>query len=540
MADKTPDSDGKVADGKTPGGITYRIVLADHRKRAARAWSDRDLWQKFYDDAYEFAIPFRQPASGRGKAQQKIDRLFDATAVESAFRAAGQLHADLFPPDFFKLAPGAVSKVSLPRGDLDTMEKELEVISGIVNAFFQTGEFDTASSEMCIDLLVGTGALFPVEGDEYTPVRFVCIPFDELAIEVDAYGKVVAIYWKSMLTRRQIKMAFPKGKFPDSFTRGDNDPDQEIEIAQDFVFDPEKRDWIFCAYITDSAEPIIEAAYRTQPMAVPRYHRVPGEAYGRGPILLALPTIKTLNKAVELTLKSAAIQMLGIWGYRPGAFNPDTARIGPGEWWPMQSTAGVLGPDVHRVDTAAGKVDVGHLISEELRLQVRSMLGDDRLPDKGATPVSATEIMARMKRIAQNYMGAWARVVNEVHPVIVRRVIEILARRKIPGVPDLDIDTLLIKVDVLSPITAAIKAAAQSRIIDFIQLVMALKGSPLAAELIVKVDDALRVIGKEQIPASLMQTVDEQKRLEGLMQQAVAQYIASQQQGQQQPPGAAA
>jgi hypothetical protein len=540
VADSAPSEGGKVAEGTTPGGTKYRITLADHRKRALRAWSDRDLWQKFYDDAYEFVIPFRQPAARRGKAQQKIDRLFDATAVESAFRAAGQLHADLFPPDFFKLAPGAVSKVAMEKPALEEMEKGLETIGNIVNAFFQTGEFDTASSEMCIDLLVGTGALFPVEGDADNPVRFVCIPFDELAIEVDAYGKVVAIYWKSMLTRRQIKAAFPNGKFPDSFVRADNSPDEEIEICQDFVFDPDKKDWIFCAYVADSEAPIVETAYRTQPMAVPRYHRVPGEAYGRGPILLALPTIKTLNKAVELTLKSAAIQMLGIWGYRPGAFNPDTARLGPGEFWPMQSTSGVLGPDVHRLDTSSGKVDVGQLISQELRLQVQSMLGDDRLPDKGATPVSATEIMARMKRIAQNYMGAWARVVNEVHPVIVRRVIEILARRKIPGVPDLDINTLLVKVDVLSPITAAIKAAGQSRIIDFIQLVIALKGSPMAAEMIVKVDDALRHIGKEQIPASLLMTVTEQQRLEGLIQAAVAQYAAAQAKQQQPQPGAAA
>src|SRR5262249_10141999 len=163
----------------------------------------------------------------------------------------------------------------------------------------------------------------------------------------------------------------------------------------------------FAAYLKESEGAIVEETYKTQPMAVPRYHRVPGEPYGRGPIILAMPTIKTLNKALELTLKSAAIQMLGIWGYRPGgAFNPDTVRLGPGEFWPMQATGGVLGPDVTRLDTASGKVDVGQLVTQELRLQVQSMLGDDRLPEKGATPVSATEIMARMKRIQQNYMGA--------------------------------------------------------------------------------------------------------------------------------------
>jgi len=504
--------------------------LKAHKKRALKAWSDRDLWQKFYDDAYEFAIPFRRPASRMGKAVNQIERLFDATAIESSFRAAGQLHSDLFPPDFFKLAPGAISKLAMSADELTALKKQLQAVSEVVNAFFQTGEFDTSTSEMCIDLLVGTGSLFPVEGDDVTPVRFVCIPFDELAIIVDAYGKVVGIFWRSQLARRAIHDAFPKGDYDRAFLDAlKNDPEAEIRIDQDFVYNPKTRRWDFVAYLSDSERPIRTADYRTQPMAVPRYHRVPGEPYGRGPILLALPTIKTLNKAVELTLKSAAIQMLGIYGYRPGgAFNPDTARLAPGEFWPMQATGGVLGPDVIRIDAGGGKVDLGNLVTQELRLQVQSMLGDDRLPEKGATPVSATEIMARMKRISQNYMGAWARIVNEVHPVIVRRVIEILARKNVQGVPNIDIDALLIKLDVLSPITQAIKAAAHSRIIDFIQLCVAVKGTPMAADLIVKVDDALQRIAEDQIPADLVVSLKERKVLQKQMAAAAAEIAAAQ------------
>jgi hypothetical protein len=519
------------------------VDLAAHRKRADRAWADRALWQRFYDDAYEFAIPFRRPSSNGGKAQNRIERVFDATAIESAFRSAGQLHQDLFPPDFFKLAPGAIAKIAMAPDELDQMKLQLQAMSTIVSAFFTTGEFDTASSEMCIDLLVGTGALFPLEGDATNLVRFVCIPFDELAIENDAYGKVVAIFWKSKLSRRAIREAFPKGEYPKEFEDSfKTNPDDEIEICQDFIRDPTSGRWAFIVHMTGcKAKPVVQDEYRTQPMAVPRYHRVPGEPYGRGPILLALPTIKTLNKAVELTLKAAAIQMLGIWGYRPGGtFNPDTVRFGPGEFWPMQATGGVLGADVSRLDVAAGKLDVSQLITQELRLQVQSMLGDDRLPEKGATPVSATEIMARMKRISQNYMGAWARIVNEVHPVIVRRVIEILARKNVKGISDLDIDALLVKLDVLSPITQAVKAAAHSRIIDFIQLVVAVKGTPMAADLIVKVDDALRAIGEDQLPANLLMSKKESKALEKKMAAAAAQVAAAQNNQQQQPAQAAA
>lgn len=528
---RAPVNASKETGGRPAAGAPPRTDLQAHKKRAERAWSDRDLWQKLYDDAYEFAIPFRRPASRVGKGASRIERVYDATAIESAFRSAGQLHQDLFPPGFFKLAPGAIAKISLPEDELETMTRELEKLSSVVGAFFETGEFATASSETCIDLLVGTGVLFPLEGDDETPVRFICIPFDEVAIEVDAYGKVVAMYWRQKLTRRQIFDAFPDGVYPQEFKdQLAAAPDQELDICQDFYFDRLAKRWIFVAYLRDaSAQPIFEEAYRTQPMAVPRYHRVPGEAYGRGPILLALPTIKTLNKAVELTLKSAAIQMLGIWGYRPGGtFNPDTVRLGPGEFWPMSGTGGVLGADVSRLDPASGRVDVGQLISQELRLQVQSMLGDDRLPDQGATPVSATEIMARMKRISRNYLGAWARVVNELHPIIVRRVIEILYRKRIKGVADIPIDSLLVKLEVLSPITAAVKAAAHQRIVEFIQLVVAVKGSPLAADLIVKVDEALRLIGNDQLPGQLLMSKREQKALEKKMADAAAQVAAAQ------------
>jgi hypothetical protein len=384
---------------------------------------------------------------------------------------------------------------------------------------------------MCIDLMAGTGALFPLEGDDIQPVRWVCIPIDELAIETDAYGGVAAIYWKQQLTRRQVAASFPKGRFPKDWTKKlEAAADEKCEVCQDFVRDPETTRWNFYAYLRDSEFPIAETSYRTQPMAVPRYHRVPGEPYGRGPILLALPTIKTLNKAVELTLKSAAIQMLGLWGYRPGgSFNPDTVRLGPGEFWPMQSTGGVLGPDVTRLDPAAGRIDVSQLITQELRDQVRAMLNDDRLPEQGGTPVSATEIMARLKRISQNWLGAYGRLVNEIVPVIVRRVLEILYNKKILPAK-VDVDMLLVKVDVLSPIAMAVKAAAHQQIIEFIQLVIAVKGDPRAAELIVKVDDALRTIGNDMVPASFVRTEAEQRQLEQQLAAAAAQIAAAQQQ----------
>jgi hypothetical protein len=229
-----------------------------------------------------------------------------------------------------------------------------------VQALFLTGEFDTAMHETCVDLAAGFGGLLMLRGTTSAPVRFVNIAADEIAIEPGPYNDLAAIFWRTKMTRRQIRAAFPDGYFDAKFLAGDNvSPDEELDFRQEFVKLPDGR-WQFVAYADVCETPIVTASMRTQPLAVPRYYRVPGEAYGRGPVLLALPTIKTLNKAMELTLKSAAIQMLGIWGYRPGgAFNPDTVRVAPGAFWPMGSTGGVLGPDVTRLDPAAGRIDVG-------------------------------------------------------------------------------------------------------------------------------------------------------------------------------------
>lgn len=521
------------------------LTLEAHRTRSDKAWSERQLWQKLYDDAYEFAIPYRRPASRMGKAANTVERVFDSTAISGSFRSAGKLKEDLFPTgqSFFRLAPGALTRLAMKANNEDQTEakQHLQDVSDVISAFFQTGEFDGACTEMCTDLLAGTAALMPWPGDDRNPLRFVCIPFDECAIEIDAFGAVMLLSWKTKFTRRQIFNNFPKGEYPEEFAEAlQTKPDDEVEIRQDFFYDPEIRMWRFWAYIDKCERPIVEERYRTQPVAVPRYYRVPGEPYGRGPLLLAMPSIKTLNKAVEIMLKAAAIQMLGIWGWRPGgSFNPDTARIAPGVFWPMTATGGVLGPDVVRMDTGAGRLDVSQLVTKELRLQVQAMLHDDQLPnDAGTTPPSATEIMERVKRIAQNYLGAFGRLVNEIIPVIVRRVIEILYdAKKLPN--EIDIDTLLVKIDVLSPIAAALKSQAMSVIIEWLQLVIALKG-PQGVEFLAKVDDALREIGLTMgVPPEFIMTRTEQEKLQQLVQQAM-QDLVVQQQAQQQQAAAAA
>lgn len=469
-----------------------------HCKRSDAAWSAKAPWVGIYQAVYDYMMPYRQPKQGV-EGGPRIDHLFDETGVNSTFRGAGQLQQDLFPPGhaLFALEPGALPKIMARRArdagdaaaqaETDRLARELSAIAEQVRPFFLAGDWDNACAEFCLDLFAGTGVMLLLEGDRDRPVRFVTLPFEEVALEPGPYGDIGALFWKTKMSRRAIKAAFPKGAFPDTFTDGlASDAEAEVELRQDFVADGRK--WVLRVWVEASERPVVTQSYRTRPFVAARYYRVPGETYGRGPAMLGLPSARTLNKVMEITLKAAAIQMLGIWGYRPGgAFNPDTARLAPGQFWPMQATGGVMGPDVTRLDAAAGRIDVANIVLQELRTQLQQALHDERLPEGGATPRSAAEVMARMSRVKANYVGAFGRLVNEIVPVVVPRVMELLFRQGLITT-ELKIDQLLVAVRVVSPLAQSLKADEHKMTVEAAQLVAALEG-PQAVGRRFKLDD---------------------------------------------------
>lgn len=488
--------------------------LEDLKRRRDRAWTDKTVWNGIYGEAWRWLVPYRKPVngpSGQDRGADRVGHIFDNTGIVSTFRGAGKMHQDLFPPGqaFFRLKPGPVTKAVYrarkkaagasagqdqaatqrgigdnggpPLDDIETVERQLDDVTEQIQPFFLTGEWDNAVSEMSIDLFVGTGILLILAGGADLPIRFVTLPVDECALEGGPYGEVSALYWKTKMSRRAIKAAFPKGKFPqeflDALDEQNGSPDDEVALYQDFVQEKKGRfRWKMVVTVDGSEEPVTVQRYRTQPFAAPRYFRVPGETHGRGPALLAVPTVKTLNRTMELALKNFALSMLGIWGYRPGGtFNPDLAKKEPGAFWPMQATGGVMGPDVFRLDTGNGRADLSQIMIGELRTQIQAALHDEQVPDTGATPRSATEWMARMARIKSNYVGAFGRMIHEVIPVVVRRVIEVLYNAGLLTV-DLTVDQLLVSIDVISPLAQALKADVHKTTVEAMQVVASLEG----------------------------------------------------------------
>jgi hypothetical protein len=495
----------------------FNVDIKNLKARVDNTWGARTGWSTIYQDAYDFAVPMRRPSGGTNGRPRQTDRLFDMTAPMSAMYFAGNLQRDLFPAgqSTFEMETGPLAAMVLDPAGRKTFDRELSRTSALIHPFFLAGDWDTAVHEMCVDLAIGTAALLPVKGTRTNPVLFACIPFDQLAISTDAYNRVNLASWAQELRADQIIDAWPRGNFPENFReRATTRPSEMFKVYQDWWKDPrEGGGWHFGARLDNSQILITHERYRTQPIAIPRYYCVPGEGYGRGVVLTALPTIKTVNKAQELALKSFAINMLGIWGYRSGGtFNPDTARLGPGEFWAMQATGGVLGADVSRLDTPQTSFNVANMMIGDLQSQIKNAMFDTRLPEYEGTPRSASEMAGRLQQRANIHIGAFGRLVNEIMPVIVPRVAEILYEfGMLPMMRQ--VDDLLISVKVRSPMQAALNADRIAAIANYHDFVLAFAGEE-KRDLYIKQDRVLeRVADGFQIEKDIIPDEDEKKQI---------------------------
>lgn len=470
-----------MADGETP--VAARKRLAD------RAWQLNAGWDSQLQDAYDYVLPNRK-SGGASRGKRNADKIFDMTGPTSAMHLAGELQRLLFSSAPV-LTPGPLVRQALARegkaGEqkLERLERELERTGEFIAPFMTAGDLDTATHEACIDLGLGTAVMIPMRGTPDKPIIFFTPPSDEVALYGDIYGQVSLVSWKRSVERGALLEAFPKGNFSQEFREKCRNATgySEVEFYQDFWRRPDGL-WQFGAYMgSDCPDFVTTEIYRTKPLATPRYYRVAGELRGRGPILLALPSIKTVNKAQELTLKAAAIQMLGIWGYRAGgAFNPDTASMAPGAFWSMQSTGGILGPDVQRLDPAAGRLDVGAMVIDGMQQQIREGLMDTRLTASQGTPRSASEIAGLLEQNSRVHLGGFMRLWREVHPDIVPRCAEILNSFGYLG-GLMNFNELVTSVGVRSPMAAAMNAAEVSNIARYAEMMRALVGEKLPRHL---------------------------------------------------------
>lgn len=498
------------------------------RRNVARR--ERDSFQPLLDEAFQYAIPFRKSTRNTGTGEKRVDQVFDHTAIDSAFRFAGKLQQDLWPAgqDNFALEPGPVVTDERSR---EQMAQQLEPISKVLSAFDDDGDWDMAFHEMAIELSAGNGAILMNPSDDpdtlWEPIS---VSIDELLWENGPNNKISGIFWTRKMSVRVLFETWPEGNF--SFELQEihrQKPGTEVDVHTDTVWDRRQKRWHMLTWCDKQQSIIHTATSRTCPWLTPRYFRVPGETYGRGLVMIAMPTIKTANTAARLQLQAGAIAMLGIYtAVDDGVFNPDLAPLEPGVFWKVARNGGTLGPSVNRFPDP--RLDLSNLVIEKMQMGIKATMLDQALPNDGAAVKSATEILERVKRLAADHIGAFGRLIKEIVVPSVKRRMELAYNKGLIS-QEIPIDQLLVRVKVKSPLALAREAQRIERIVQWLQMVLSIlaaTGNPGGAKRIAHVETALTDIGRQLgVPAAYIVTKDQRKQIDDEDQQRAAMLAAA-------------
>ena len=233
-----------------------------------------------------------------------------------------------------------------------------------------------------------------------------------------------AVFHTTSMTAREVMERYPTWTPPRNLRDAiRQDPQTPIKLVQSLV-GTEFTAWLDVGGDIEN-NIVSRGTFETNPYIIFRWSVTTGELYGRGPVLRALPDIKTANKVVELVLKNATIAVSGIWqADDDGVINLNNINLTPGAIIPKAVGSTGLTPL-----TSGADFDVSQLILKDLRERIRHTLLADRLGLLSEKEMTATEIMARNADMMRILGATYGRLLHEFIRPLCDRGLQILSRR---------------------------------------------------------------------------------------------------------------
>jgi len=503
-------------------------------ERAKKAEGMRDMNRALFEDCYEYLLPFRNTFSMTPGQLNKPSKVFDSTGMIAASNFVNTMQSN-FTPVFqrwaeFKPGPGV---------DEESKEDTTEALSELTKMVFtylNASNFALASAEMYFDWGIGTGALWVFEGNETQPLNFVSMPISQYALEEGAFGEVAGIFKETELAGELIEPTFKnfRPKLPQSIKdKIAQDPKCKIKLTECLYKDYTDFVWRYEVIINETKDVIVKTQVKEAICLTPRWLKIPGFPYGVGPFMLAMADVKTLNKIKELFLQNLALSVFGVYTViNNGTFNPNTAVIRPGMFIPVERNGGTMGPSIAPLPTS-GNFEMQEFVMNSLEDHIKKIMLDTRLPEDRPQPRTAFEIAERIKEFQADIGSAYGRAIFEFVIPLFRRIIEILAKKKLIALPPgFDIDQFMVKIQVVSPIAQTQAMADVQRFLENYQMTANI--SPQIAMMSYDIEKLPQwLIENVGGPAELLRSQDDKT----LLTQAIAQSLAMMQaQGQQPAP----
>jgi len=422
-----PPGTGRESEAPDP----ERLVARYQALKSARANVDT-----VYQEIADYVIPRKAVIqSPPVQGAEQTEHLWDSTAVRANELLAARIQGALTSPSVrwfsIKTRNEEINRLWAVRSWLNGVEEQLYLT-------LRQSNFNAEIGEVYLDLgAFGTGAMLmeAVERQGRFGFMFHGLAPGTFCIAENAQGEVDTVFRELRLSVRQVAQQFGTDALPEAWAdllTEKPDAEQIVlhVIAPRRVDNLERKDarhwpWMSVYLALSEKHVLQEGGYQEFPCIVARWSKTTGEVYGRGPGHTALPDIRTLNKAVELTLQAAgkALNPPGLVSHdaviaeldlRPAAQN--TVEGDPRmAWVPLESGA---------------KFDVGKILNEELRQAIRNTFYWDNLQLQTERVMTATEVQRRLELMQQFLAPTLARLESEALTPLINRVFNMMFRHR--------------------------------------------------------------------------------------------------------------
>ena len=494
----------------------------------------KDLWLPTFEECYEYALPQRESFYTESIGRRRSDRIFDETAVVGVQEFASRLQSGIVP-NYARWAD-FVAGSEVPKQNQREVNLLLDEVTEYVFEILQNSNFSQEVHETFLDCAVGTGVLLVEEGDAIQPVKFKAIPLPQVVLDSGFDDKIDHIYRKRMIRMKELLVAYPNGTLSEKMKMDmEKMSEHECEIIEVVYRDysnTKEEQHKFCVIAPMYEHEITQQTFKglgSNPYIIYRWSKVAGEVYGRGPLQLALPAIKTSNLVIELILENAQMSISGMYQVEDdGVINVDNISLIPGTIIPKAAGSSGLQPIA-----PAGNFNVSDLVLRDMRSNIKKALYNEMLGvanDK--TPMSATEVAERMADLSRQIGAAFGRLQAELVNPVLQRVIYILKKQgriKIPVVNGREI-----KIKSSSPLAQAQHQQDVATLDRFLGMVQTRVG-PQLLNLLIKQDEAAKFVAKKLgVPEELIRSPEEMQQAAQQMQQMMAQQQGESQEEPQQ------
>lgn len=484
-------------------------------KRFSKAKAGRANWEDLWQEIYDLTMPAREGFYEVTAGEERTEEIFDETALVSLADFISRIQAGVIPSHlmWFRLEPGPEIEDPNERREL---QAQLDVVTNFIWEAIVNSNFANETQEVLTDIAVGWSTLIIDDGIDGKLLSFKCVPQSQTfwdiggpTREVDGVFRV-----REKIKINDIKLIWPDAIISDALqgkVKGDMDATTNLVEASYRDWD-DKRTPVYRYQVVAGEDKSLvldneDRGLGARPYVTPRWAVAAGEVYGRGPLVSALPAIRTTNLVTEMILENSQMAISGLWQVDDdGTINVDNVEIVPGAVYASPPDSRGL----QRIDSPSN-FDVAGIVLSQQQENIRKALFAQNLGPLDQTPRSATEINARMQDLAEQTAGPSGRLKAEWLDKMIQRIVWLFTRRGILEMPQ--VDGRAVRVVAKSPLARAQKFEEIERIRGFAGDVIGILG-PQAGQLYLDHDELVDELqSKWEVPQKMVRNQGERERL---------------------------